>query len=296
MRCNAAWVAKELAGPAVWQAKGATVDVANAGRYRASIMDLGREATGACCVAGGRMFQHRARSRRTAGIVATAGDGLTRDRRSDGTLFALSTAPAGADKNILHYEAGHWTSVPGLTASSIAVGPTGTLYASAPNGVYAYDAGVWKPLGRAGFGGVTAAGDGSIYALGSAADTTGNRVIWRKLGAGLWTRQAATGEFLAASFDQATYAVPGVGAVKPDGYFVVKSTGAISYWLPNGTSVSFPGTASAVAPVPGGFFALQFPLATSGAHLTYFDYATARTNAQTEVARGLAAGHGAGGP
>jgi len=52
---------------------------------------------------------------------------------------------------------------------------------------------------------------GSIYALGAAADTTGNRVIWRKLGAGHWTRQAATGEFLAASFDQATYAVPGVG-------------------------------------------------------------------------------------
>lgn len=215
----------------------------------------------------------------------------------DGSIFALSTAPAGVEKNILHYVTGRWIAVPGLTAASIAVGPTGILYAAkVPNGVYAYEGTSWKSLGGAGLDALTTGADGSVYALGALADKGGDRVVWRKLGAGAWTRQATTGVLLAGSFDPATYAVKGVGIVRPGGYFVLKSSGAISYSLPSGTSVRFPGTASDIVPVTGGFFALLYPAAASGAGLISFDYATARATAEPESGRSLAAGHAANGP
>jgi streptogramin lyase len=217
---------------------------------------------------------------------------------TNGSLFALSNAPAGVDTTILHYVAGHWTTVTGLTADSIAVGPTGTLYAAAksPAGVFAYEGTTWKSLGGAGLGGLTTGADGSIYALGALADTGGDRIVWRKLGAGPWTRQSTTGVVLAGSRDPVTYAVAGVGTVKPGGYFVLKATGAISYSLPSGASVRFPGTASDVVPVTGGFFALHYPAVASGAQLISFDYATARATAESELGRSLAAGQAENGP
>jgi streptogramin lyase len=216
---------------------------------------------------------------------------------TDGTLFALSTAPAGPDKSILHYVASRWTTVPGLTAQSITAGPAGTLYAAnSTGGVFAYDGTTWKSLGGAGLDGLTTGADGSIYALGALADKGGDRVVWRKLGTGPWTRQTTTGVLLAGSFDPATYAVAGVGAVKPGGYFVLKSTGAISYSLPSGSSVRFSGAASDIVPVTGGFYALRYPTVASGAHLISFDYATGHATTEPELGRSLAAGHAEDGP
>jgi len=45
-----------------------------------------------------------------------------------GSLWALSTLPAGPDKYIWHYVNGTWTNISGL-ASGLAVAPDGTLYA-----------------------------------------------------------------------------------------------------------------------------------------------------------------------
>ena len=220
----------------------------------------------------------------------------------DGTLWALSTSPAGANKYTLHYVNGRWISVAGPGATSIAVGPTGTLYAaSAANsptrGVYAYNGASWTSLGGAGLDRVAAGADGSVYALGVVADGAGNRAVWKRNGTSGWVRQSTTGVLLAGSFAKNPYSVAGVGTVQPNGYFVLKASGAIYYYTATGAAyVRFPGAASDVAPVSGGFFALAFPGAASGARLSYFDYASATVTPEPNAFASLAAGPGRGGP
>ena len=66
---------------------------------------------------------------------------------ADGSVWALSSAPSGPDKNIWHYVSGTWTNISG-TASAIAVAPNGTLYAvTSTTGVYSYSGGTWTTLG-----------------------------------------------------------------------------------------------------------------------------------------------------
>ncbi len=214
----------------------------------------------------------------------------------DGSLWALSTAPAGSNKYLLHYTNGRWAGVSGPGADSIAAGPDGTLFASnSPKGIYAYDGKSWTLLGGVGLGDVTTGADGSIYALGLVT-SNGNRAIWKKAGKGAWTRQPGAAEQLAGSFDRNAYAVPGVGTVRPNGYFALTSTGAIYYYSPGVGYIHFPGAASGIAPVLGGFFELKYPGSKSGGQLCYFDYASAKPTAEPEYGLRLATGRGGGGP
>ncbi len=74
----------------------------------------------------------------------------------DGSLWALSIQPSGADKYIWHYSGGTWTNISGL-AAYLAVAPNGTLYAvNSGGGTYSYSAGTWTALGG-GASGITAA-------------------------------------------------------------------------------------------------------------------------------------------
>jgi hypothetical protein len=110
----------------------------------------------------------------------------------DGSLWALSTLPAGANKYLWHYTGGTWTNVPGL-AANIAVGPDGTLYAvnSSSGGVYAYNGSTWSALGG-GADWVTTGADGSVYVLSNGNIVGGNSAIWKYSG-GAWTQQPGAG-------------------------------------------------------------------------------------------------------
>jgi hypothetical protein len=213
----------------------------------------------------------------------------------DGSIWALSDQPSGAvNKNIWHYVKGTWTNVSGVGAS-IAVGPTGTVYAvnGATGGVNAYNGSSWTYLGG-GARSVTTGADGSVYILSNTNVVNGNSAIW-KYAHGTWTQQPGSGSQLANSFDTATYTVSGVGTVVPNGYFLVNSNGGIYYDSPGIGYVQFPGTASGVAAVTGGFFALDYPASASGEGLAYFDYASAGLTAQSGLGVSLATGPGSGG-
>ena len=57
---------------------------------------------------------------------------------ADGSLWVLSTSPAGPDKYIWHYASGSWSNIAGL-ASRLAVAPNGTLFAiNSGGGTYSY--------------------------------------------------------------------------------------------------------------------------------------------------------------
>ncbi len=209
----------------------------------------------------------------------------------DGSLWVLSNSPAGVNKSIWHYVKGAWTNISGA-AASIAVGPTGTLYAvnGTSGTVYAYNGSSWSSLGG-GARSVTAGADGSVYVLSNTV-AGGNSAVWKYAG-GTWTQQPGAGAALAGSFDPSTYAVSGVGTVAPNGYFLISATGGISYY--SGTSyVQFPGTASAVAAVSGGFFELAYPSPAS-APISYFNYASAALTTESGAGLTLAAGPGSGG-
>jgi virginiamycin B lyase len=215
----------------------------------------------------------------------------------DGSLWALSTKPAGIEKDVLHETGDTWSAVAGLTADSIAIGADGTAYASSgARGVFAYVGGTWRSLGGAGLGGLATGADGSLYALGAAADRTGDRIIWRRPPSGGWAKQSAIAAALAGSFDSYAYAVPHVGTLRPGGYYTLAADGAIAYQAPNAAPVRLPGSASAVAPVPGGLFALSKSATAAGQALSYFDFATGLVTAENERASGLAAGRGSAGP
>jgi hypothetical protein len=54
--------------------------------------------------------------------------------------------------------------------------------------------------------------------------------------------------------------------------------------------VQFPGTASGIAAIPGGFFALNYPASKNGEGLAYYDYASAALTAESGVGVNIAAG------
>ncbi len=209
----------------------------------------------------------------------------------DGALWALATGVAGANKHLLYYAKGKWTQVAGL-ANGIAVGPRGTLYTSnKPAGISSFNGRVWVSLGGAGLSEPAVAADGTVYALGAVVDKTGNRAIW-KYANDRWYKQPATGVQLDGSFDLNANAIARFGTLEPDGYFVLKATGAAYYYSSTGNAYLFLGTATTIAPVPGGFFELSYPRAA----LYYFDYASARLTPQNLSALTIAAGHANAGP
>jgi hypothetical protein len=210
----------------------------------------------------------------------------------DGSIWALSDEPLGSvNKNIWHRANNAWTNVSG-NGSSIAVGPTGTVYVvnGTTNAVYSTSNGSsWTYLGG-GARDVTAGADGSIYILSSTNVVSGNSAVW-KYQSGTWTQQPGSGSLLQESFDPNTYAVAGVGTVAPNGYFLLNSSGAIYYYTPGGY-VQFPGSASGIGAIPGGFFELNYPSSTGGEGLAYFDYASAALTAESGAGVNLATGPG----
>ncbi len=210
----------------------------------------------------------------------------------DGSVWALSNDPIGSiDKNIWHRANNTWTSVSG-TGSSIAVGPTGIVYVvhGASHNVYSTSNGgsSWTYLGG-GARSVTAGANGQIYILSSTNVHNGNSAIW-KYKSGTWTQQPGSGSLLQESFDPNTYVVAGVGTVVPNGYFLLNSSGATYYYSPGVGYVQFPGTASGLAAVPGGFFALNYPASGGGEGLAYFDYASTVLTSEPGIGVNLAAG------
>lgn len=204
---------------------------------------------------------------------------------SDGSLWALSTQPAGPDKYIWHYAGGSWTNISGL-AAQISVAPNGTLYAvNSGGGTYAYSSGSWTALGG-GAGGITAASDGSIYVLsngGSGAD----RPIWRNAG-GNWSQVPGSGVALAASWDTGTYS-GSPGTIKPGGLYILNSAGSIYYENTDSTFARLPGAASAIAPISGGVFVLGYPANANGNVIYYYDLGAGSWSAQPGAAVNIAA-------
>lgn len=192
----------------------------------------------------------------------------------DGSLWVLSTQPAGADKYIWHYVSGTWTNISGL-ASRLSVAPNGTLYAiNSGGGAYSYSGGTWTAFGG-GCRDLTAAADGSLYVISNGGGSDG--AIWH-YATGAWTQVGGAGTRLAASWDSSSYTTPG-GTITPDGLYVLNSAGSIYYLGTNGY-VQIPGSASAVASMTGGLFALGYPANGSGNSLFYYDLSNPAWTAQ----------------
>ncbi len=190
---------------------------------------------------------------------------------SDGSIWVLSTAPAGPDKYIFHYVKGAWTNISGL-ASKISAASNGVLYAiNSGGGTYKYVGTTWTGLGG-GASAVTASSDGaSVYVLSNGGGP--DFPIWKNTN-GTWTQQAGAGTQISSNWDWSTYTIPG-GTIAPGGLYIINSVGNIYYENANLTFVTFPGVASSVSSTTsGGLFALGYPASASGSNLFYNDLAT----------------------
>lgn len=219
--------------------------------------------------------------------------------KNDGSLWVLSTQPAGSDKYIWHYN-GTWTNVPGM-ASSIAVDPNGDLYAvnSSSGGVYELPVASaqtntpnWTALGG-GASSVTAGANQEAYVLSNTGAVGGNSAIWKYAG-GTWTQMPGVGAQLAGSYDGSTHTVGG-STMNTDGFFVLSSGGGIYYYSPGVGYIAFPGAASSVGPSTGGVFALGYPPSSNGGQVYYFDYTTNTWSMQAGSGVSLAANGSSGG-
>lgn len=188
-----------------------------------------------------------------------------------GSLWALSTLPAGPDKYIWHYVNGTWTNISGL-ASGLAVAPDGTLYAiNSGGGTYSYDGSSWAALGG-GSSDVAAARDGSIYVLSNGAAAGADQAIWHYTTG--WTQVPGSGVHIAASRDPGSYVVSG-GTVAGGGLYILNSAGNIYYENTDNSFVLLPGAASAISATgTGGFYVLGFPVNTNGNGIYYYDLNT----------------------
>lgn len=195
----------------------------------------------------------------------------------DGSIWALSSSPAGADKNIWHYANGAWTNISGL-ASRLAVAPDGTLYAiNSGGGTFSYNAGTWTALGG-GASAVTAATDGSIYVLSNGNAAGSDQAIWHYKNG--WSQVAGSGTSIAASWDTNGYTIPS-GALAAGGLYILNSGGGIYYENPNQSFVQIPGGASAIAATTiGGVFVLGYPADPNGNSIYYYDLNTPGWNTQ----------------
>ena len=200
----------------------------------------------------------------------------------DGSLWALSTAPSGADKYIWHYVSGTWTNISGL-ASRIAVAPNGTLYAiNSGGGAYSYDGASWTALGG-GCSDITAAKDGSIYVLSNGNSAGSDQAIWHNV-SGTWSQVPGSGVRIAGSWDANTYMLSS-GTIASGGLYVLNSIGSIYYENTNNSFVQLPGNASAVAATTiGGIFVLGYTANSSGNSIYYYDLNNPGWNTQSGAA------------
>lgn len=201
---------------------------------------------------------------------------------TDGSIWALSTGPAGPDKYIWHYANGTWTNISGL-ASQLAIAPNGTLYAlNSGGGTYSYSGGVWTALGG-GAQAITAASDGSTYVL-SNGGTGPDRAIWHNVN-GTWSQVPGAGVAIASSWDTGTYAANG-GTFNAGGIYIINSVGAIYYENTNGSFSTLPGNASAIsATTSGGVFVLGYPADPNGNSIYYYNLSS--TSWQSEPGAGV---------
>lgn len=207
---------------------------------------------------------------------------------SDGSIWALSTDPAGPDKYIWHYAGGTWTNVSGL-ASQIAVrpGPFPVLYAiNSGGGTYAYQGNdSWTALGG-GAANLTIASNGDVYVTSNQGGP--DHAIWKNDGS-TWTQVPGAGVYLAGGQAPSYYTLPG-GHVSPGGLYVINSQGSIYYLNPDGTYVAFPGQASQIAPTfTGGAFVLGFPASSGAQPIYYYDLSDPNWTAQPGAASSLSA-------
>jgi hypothetical protein len=191
----------------------------------------------------------------------------------DGSIWALSDQPSGADKYIYHYVNGVWTQAAG-TASRLAVAPDGTLYAmNSGGGAYRYNSGTntFTPLGG-GCSDITVAKDGTVYVLSNGAAPGSDQAIWHYVN-GTWTQAPGSGVRIAGNWDTQTYTINnGGGAVAPGGFYILNSAGAIYYENTSGAFAQLPGQASAIAPTSNaGILMLGYPASGSGNTIFYFD-------------------------
>ena len=195
----------------------------------------------------------------------------------DGSLWVLSTAPAGSDKYIWHYANGAWTNISGL-ATRLSVAPNGTLYAiNSGGGTYSYSGGTWTALGG-GASDITVAADGSVYVLSNGNAAGSDQAIWHYTNG--WSQVPGSGVKIAASSDGGNYTLSN-GTVTPGGLYILNSVGNIYYENANNTFVQLPGNASAIAPtILGGVFVLGYPFNASGNSIYYYDLSTPGWNAQ----------------
>jgi virginiamycin B lyase len=217
-------------------------------------------------------------------FTRVAGTSLDVAPASDGSLWATSVEPAGeTDKRILHDVNGTYSGTPGY-GYQLSVAPNLTPYLVATNGgIYGYVGSKWivENTSARKASAVAASADNGFYMLSKTNVVAGNATILRKDGFGQWSQLPGMGAKIVASLDPTNHQIPGVGNIPSYGYFVLTATGAITYYSPTGTYVyQFPGTASAIAPVPGGFYQLAYPQTANGAQLSYFDYRTGTLTAE----------------
>ncbi len=204
----------------------------------------------------------------------------------DGSLWALSTAPAGPDKYIWHYVNGTWTNIYGL-ASRLSVSPGGNLYAiNSGGGAWSYSNGTgWTALGG-GCSDITVASDGSIYVLSNGNSAGSDQAIWHNV-SGTWSQVPGAGVRIAASWDSNSYTLSN-GTVSGNGLYVLNSIGSIYYKNPNNSFVQLPGSASAIAPATfGGVFVLGYPANANGNSIYYFNLSTPGWTAQSGAGVGI---------
>jgi hypothetical protein len=196
----------------------------------------------------------------------------------DGSLWALSTAPAGPDKYIWHYASGAWTNISGL-ATRLSVAPNGTLYAiNSGGGTYSYSGGTWTALGG-GASDITAAADGSIYVLSNGNAAGSDQAIWHYTNG--WSQGPGLGVRIAASWDINSYVLPN-GTVSAGGLYILNSVGNIYHENTDNSFVQLTANASAIAPTTvGGIFVLGYPADANGNSISYYNLDTPGWNFQS---------------
>ncbi|HEY5258932.1 MAG TPA: hypothetical protein VIJ12_11210 [Candidatus Baltobacteraceae bacterium] len=204
----------------------------------------------------------------------------------DGSLWVLSTGPAGNDKYIWHYVGGTWTNISGL-ASRLAVGRDGTLYAiNSGGGAYSYSGGTWTALGG-GASDLTIDYDGSLFVLSNGNPAGTDQAVWH-YSSGAWTQSNGSGVRISASWDPGSYGWLGGGSV-PGGLYILNSVGGIYHEF-KGTPgfTQLPGNASAIAPtLDGGVYVLGYPGNASGNSIYYFDLDSSSSAWTTQPGAGV---------
>lgn len=206
----------------------------------------------------------------------------------DGSLWALSTGPAGPDKYIWHYANGAWSNISGL-AAHISVAPNGTLWAvNAEGGTYSYNGSAWTAFGG-GASGITAAPDNSIYVLSNGAPAGSDQAIWHNVN-GMWSQVPGAGVAIAASWDTAGPFAEQIGTISAGGLYILNSAGTIYYENSDTSFAQLPGAAGAVAPAKTlhGTFVLGFPTDPNGNYIYYYDLNASQWYPQTGLAVAIA--------